>query len=168
MMFRIYLRIYTEKQAQVTLHLFLLRSQDHRCTIPPHTWVINVVLNAMVKVNQAAILLTSPGQPRHQISKAFLLQSINTKVNKWWWRGKNTYKSFFTPESSPVAPCWRASKASKEKTFPISKLSKGEEKPISTAALLSLSRRPFLVWYCTPQWSLRDVCTAQSLFWCWT
>lgn len=79
---------------------------------------------------------------------------------------QNTYKSFFTPESSPVAPCWRASKASREKAFPISKLSKGEEKPISTAAFLSLSRRPFLAWYCTPQWSLRDICAAQSLFWC--
>lgn len=31
-----------------------------------HTCDINVVLNAMVKVNQAAILLVSPGQPRHQ------------------------------------------------------------------------------------------------------
>lgn len=27
---------------------------------------------------------------------------------------QNTYKSFFTPGSSPVAPCWRASKASRE------------------------------------------------------
>lgn len=39
------------------------------CYIHLHTCVINVVLNAMVKVNQAAILLVSPGQPRHQPTK---------------------------------------------------------------------------------------------------
>lgn len=34
-----------------------------------HTCDINVVLNATVKVNQAAILAASPGQPRHQTGK---------------------------------------------------------------------------------------------------
>lgn len=57
----------------------------------------------MVKVNQAAILLASPGQPRHQPSKAFLLQSIcnqgttNGKKNKIKKNLQNTYKSVFTP-----------------------------------------------------------------------
>lgn len=36
---------------------------------PRFTCVISVVLNATVKVNQAAILLASPGQPRHQPKK---------------------------------------------------------------------------------------------------
>lgn len=60
---------------QVALHLFSAEvSRPPRgCIIILHTWDINVVLNAMVKVNQAAILLASPGQPRHQPSKAFLL-----------------------------------------------------------------------------------------------
>lgn len=40
-----------------------------------HTCGINVVLNAMVKVNQAAILAASPGQPRHQTGKTSLLQN---------------------------------------------------------------------------------------------
>lgn len=59
------------------------RCLDHRFRpILLHTCDINVVLNAMVKVNQAAILLASPGQPRHQPNKSFLLQSMCTRVNK--------------------------------------------------------------------------------------
>lgn len=43
-----------------------LRTTGGDAFILLHTCAINVVLNAMVKVNQAAILLASPGQPRHQ------------------------------------------------------------------------------------------------------
>lgn len=87
------------------------------CVTILHTCDINVVLNAMVKVNQAAILLASPGQPRHQPSKAFLLQSI---CNQGTTNGKKQ-KIFKTrinpsslPGSSPVAPRWRAPEASRE------------------------------------------------------
>jgi len=57
---------------------------------PPFIYIytcdINVVLNAMVKVNQAAILVASPGQPRHQPIKQqnlfFLFLFTANKKNK--------------------------------------------------------------------------------------
>lgn len=72
---------------QLALRLLSPRSdRDHRGggIILPHTCVINVVLNAMVKVNHAAILLASPGQPRHQPIQQHtsLFQSVYTEVNK--------------------------------------------------------------------------------------
>lgn len=110
-----------------------------RCIILLHTCDINVVLNAMVKVNQAAILVASPGQPRHQPSKTFLLQSMNTRVNNWKIKNRNenktTYKSlFFTPRE--FSSCSSLACVKSVKAFPISKLSKGEGRPISTAVLL--------------------------------
>lgn len=127
-----------------------------RCVIILHTCDINVVLNAMVKVNQAAILLASPGQPCHQPIK-----QQHLPIPKYLHQGKQMEKfksktrinPSSLPGSSPVAPCWRASKASRES---VSKLSKGEGRAnIHTAVLLSVSRRLLLAWYCTPQWSLR-------------
>lgn len=96
------------------------------------------------------------------------------KTNGGAKNSQNTYKSFFTPREfscRSLLLCVKKTKTkhkSPEKAFPSSKLSKGEGRPISTAVLLSVSRRPLLAWYCTPQWSLRYVCAAQSLFWCWT
>lgn len=55
--------------------LSVLLGPQGGCRILLHTCDINVVLNAMVKVNQAAILVASPGQPRHQPSKTSLLQN---------------------------------------------------------------------------------------------
>lgn len=103
---------------QVALHQFFaeVSGPPRGCITILHTCDINVVLNAMVKVNQAAILLASPGQPRHQPSKAFLLQSIcnqgTTNEKKKIFKTRINPSSL--PGSSPVAPRWRASEASRE------------------------------------------------------
>lgn len=75
----------------------------------------------MVKVNQAAILLASPGQPRHQPIK-----QQNLPIPKYLHRGKKqmgAQKILKTrinpsslPGSSPVGPCCCASKKQKQNT----------------------------------------------------
>lgn len=141
--------------------------RDHRgrCLILLHTCDINVVLNAMVKVNQAAILAASPGQPRHQTGKTSLLQNKLTKEKNN--NNKNTYKSLFPLRgSSQVAPCVACVKKRASKRFQFPSYPKVMEDQYPHTRFLSLSRRPFRAWYCTPQWSPRYVRAARSLFWC--
>lgn len=146
-----------------------------RCLVLLHTCDINVVLNAMVKVNQAAILAASPGQPRHQTGKTSLLQNnsnnstrkikkkIKIKINN----NKIRINPFFPLRwSSQVAPWVACVKKRASKRFQFPSYPKVSEDQYPQTGFLSLSRRPFRAWYCTPQWSPRSVRAARSLFWC--
>lgn len=109
---------------QVALHVFP-PSLSWRRVILLHTCVINVVLNAMVKVNQAAILLLLQGSrvtSQYKQQNLFPpLQSIYTKVNKWEKKQqKSLLKTGINPSSLPGSPPPVAPRASKS----VSKLSK--------------------------------------------
>lgn len=131
--------------AQLILFVLIFHKKDvalhvgaGRCLLL-HTCDINVVLNAMVKVNQAAILAASPRQPRHQTGKTSRLQNKLTKEKKIKKINSNNKKTrinpFFTPgELSSSSLCGVRQKAC-VKAVAISKLSKGEGRPISTDSL---------------------------------
>lgn len=154
---------------QVALHLFFaeVSGPPRGCITILHTCDINVVLNAMVKVNQAAILLASPGQPRHQPSKAFLLQSIcnqgttNEKKNL-----QNTYKSFFTPGEFSRSASLACVRSVQRKRFQFPSYPKVREdqypQPFCLSAGVPSSQRTVL------HNGRSAVCARlRGLFWCW-
>lgn len=96
----------------------------------------------MVKVNQAAILLASPGQPRHQPVHPAIQKNLPIpKCLQQGKRGKSS-KTYVNPSSLPgsfsLAPCWRASKASSGSVYNLQVIQKvREDQYPSRASFLS-------------------------------